>query len=57
LLVGGGGDDDDADVDGDGEGDGDDVDEVGVTSMSIQRFSPPSWVSHASGYVGAVPPT
>ena len=26
----------------DGEGDGDDEDEVGVTSMSTQRFSPPS---------------
>ena len=46
-LVAGGG---DADVGvGVGVGVGDDDDEPGVTSMSTQRFSPPSLVSHALG--------
>ena len=46
---GGGGDDGGGDEGGGDEGGGEDVDDVGVTSMSIQRFSPPSWVSHAFG--------
>ena len=54
VVTGGGGGVDD---EGGGEdGGGDDEAEVGVTSTSIHRFSPPSWVSHALGYVGLVPP-
>jgi hypothetical protein len=47
VFEGGGGVDDDGGGD-DGGGD-DDIDEVGVTSTSIQRFSPPSWASDALG--------
>ncbi len=54
LVTEGGGDDDDDVGVGVGVGDGDD--DVGVTSISIHRFSPPSLVSHALGYVGLVPP-
>jgi hypothetical protein len=56
LLTTGGGVEVDVDVDGDGVGVGDDDPPGGVTSISIQRFSPPSLVSHAFGYVGLVPP-